>query len=136
MDDDRFDRVARAFGRRTTRRLAIGAGALLAGFSGAPLRPPAAAAAGSGFCRTLDPDQYISKHRCTATACGTAEGCLCVQTPGHLVRCAAGFDPATDCPAADECSERRPCGRGRFCAKVAKCCGDRPRRVCLRPCPA
>ena len=33
-------------------------------------------------------------------------------------------------------SGRRPCGRGRFCAKVAKCCGDRPRRVCLRPCPA
>jgi len=98
--------------------------------------PPPAEGAGSGFCRGLEPDRYISKHRCTITGCGTAEGCVCVQTPGHRVRCAAGFDPASDCPAADECSERRPCGRGRFCAKVAKCCGDRPRRVCLRPCPA
>jgi hypothetical protein len=136
VDDDRFDRVARAFGRRTTRRPAAGAAAILAGLAGVLREPPPAEGAGSGFCRGLEPDRYISKHRCTITGCGTAVGCVCVQTPGHRVRCAARFDPATDCPAGDECSGRRPCGRGRFCAKVAKCCGDRLRRVCLRPCPA
>ena len=136
MEGHRFDRLARAFARRTTRRLVVGAGALAIGVSGLRQEIPTTEAAGGSFCRTLPPNQIISKHSCVSTACGTTEGCVCVQTPGHVVRCAARFDPATDCPRTDECSDRRPCGQGKFCAKVSKCCGDRPRRLCLRPCPA
>jgi hypothetical protein len=136
MESHRFDRLARAFAYRTTRRLAVGAGALAVGMSGLRQAIPQAEAAGSGFCRTLEPDQIISKHSCVDTPCGSTEGCVCVQTPGHLVRCAASFEHPKNCPDKDECSDRRPGERGRFCAKVFACCSDRPRRVCLRPCPA
>ena len=137
MEDERFDRIAKAVGLRTSRRFAVGAGALVIGFSGPGRETPLAEAAGSDFCRTLEPDQIISKHFCTITQCGDPDGeCVCVQTPGHLVRCAGRFDPNTDCPRTDECSRRRPCGRGLFCAKTFKCCGDRAKRVCVRPCPA
>ena len=136
MEDHRFDRLARAFARRTSRRFAVGVGVVAIGIPGRRWDIPQAEAAGSGFCRTLEPDQIISKHSCVDTPCGSTEGCVCVQTPGHLVRCAASFEHPADCPNTDECSDRRPCGRGRFCAKVFACCNDRPRRVCLRPCPA
>ena len=137
MENDRFDRIAKAVGRRTTRRLAIGAGALYAGFSGLRGDVPLTEAAGSDFCRTLGPDKIISKHSCFRSECGgSGSGCVCVQTPGHHVRCAAHFEAPNDCPRKDECSERRPCGRGKFCAKVSKCCNNRSRRICLRPCSA
>jgi hypothetical protein len=136
MEDHRFDRLAKAFARRTTRRLAVGSGALAIGTSG--LRPaiPQAEAAGTRDCQGLMPTEFINKHHCEIHDCGSTEGCVCVQTPGHHVRCAASFDKNDDCPKTDECSDRRPCGRGQFCAKVSACCGDRPRRICLRPCPA
>ena len=60
MESHRFDRLARAFAYRTTRRLAVGAGALAVGMSGLRQAIPQAEAAGSGFCRTLEPDQIIS----------------------------------------------------------------------------
>ena len=136
MESDRFDRIAKAVGRRTSRRMAVAAGALVFGFFGLRREVPMAKAAGSEFCRSLEPDQIISKHSCFSTNCGGSPECVCVQTPGHHVRCAASFEWPKDCPRRDECSERRPCGGGRFCAKVFKCCNNRPRRVCLRPCPA
>jgi len=137
VENDRFDRIAKAVGRRTTRRRAVGAGALFVGFSGLRRDVRLAEAAGSEFCRTLEPDQIISKHSCVRTECGASgSGCVCVQTPGHHVRCAAHFESPDDCPRQDECSERRPCGRGKFCAKVFACCNGRNRRICLRPCPA
>jgi hypothetical protein len=136
MEDHRFDRLARAFARRTSRRFAVGAGALAIGMSGLRQATPQAEATGSGFCRERESDEIISKHSCFSTNCGGSPECVCVQTPGHHVRCAASFEWPKDCPRRDECSERRPCGGGRFCAKVFKCCNNRPRRVCLRPCPA
>lgn len=136
METDRFDRIAKAVGRRTTRRLAIGAGALVFGFPGLRRDVPLAEAAGSEFCREEVPmDQIISKNSCVPTHCGGSPDCVCVQTPGHIVRCAASFKSPHDCPAKDQCSERRPCGRGKFCAKVSGCCGG-SERICLRPCPA
>jgi hypothetical protein len=136
MEDHRFDRLAKAFARRTTRRFAVRVGALAVGMSGLRQAIPQAEAAGSGICRTLASDKIISKHNCFRSNCGSTTGseCVCVQTPGHHVRCAARFRDPTDCPTTDECSDRRPCGRGQFCAKVSACCGDRPRRICLRPC--
>ena len=61
MENDRFDRIAKAIGRRTTRRLAVGMGALFAGFTGLRRDVPLSEAAGNDFCRTLEPDQIISK---------------------------------------------------------------------------
>jgi hypothetical protein len=138
VENHRFDRIAKAVGRRTTRRLAVGAGALVIGIPGLRRDVPLAEAVGTDFCRTLEPDRIISKHSCVSTNCGsTAESeCVCVQTPGHHVRCAARFEVPNDCPRKDQCSERRPCGRGKFCAKVFACCNNRTRRICLRPCPA
>ena len=136
MKDHRFDHLTRAFARRTTRRVAVGVGALTVGIFGLQRNVPLTQGAGGEVCRTLEPNQIISKNSCTSTACGTTAGCVCVQTPGHVVRCAASFDPAMDCPQTDECSERRPCARGTFCAKVSACCDDLPRKICLRPCRA
>jgi len=136
MENDRFDRIAKAVGRRATRRRAVAAGALVVGFSGLRRDVPLSEAAGTDFCQTLEPDQIISKHSCVSTQCGGSPDCVCVQTPGHHVRCAARFVSPHDCPRQDECSERRPCGRGKFCAKVFACCNGRNRRICLRPCPA
>jgi hypothetical protein len=136
MEDHRFDRLARAFARRTTRRFAVGSAALAIGVSELRAAILRAEAAGTSDCQGLDPTEFINKHHCEIHDCGSTEGCVCVQTPGHHVRCAASFDKNHDCPKTDECSDRRPCGRGRFCAKVSACCGDRPRRICLRPCPA
>jgi hypothetical protein len=138
MEDHRFDRLARAFAYRTTRRLAVGSAALAIGVSELRAAILGAEAAGTSDCQGLDPPDFINKHHCGNTHCGNNPGsdCVCVQTPGHHVRCAASFNPDADCPRTDECSDRRPCGRGRFCAKVSACCGDRPRRICLRPCPA
>jgi hypothetical protein len=136
VEHERFDRIAKSVGHRTSRRMAVAAGALVLGFFGLRREVPMAKAAGSEFCRSLEPEQIISKHHCVSTNCGsTAESeCVCVQTPGHVVRCAARFKRPNDCPQRDECSERRPCGRGRFCAKTFACCGGRDRRVCVRPC--
>lgn len=138
MEDHRFDRLAKAFARRASRRFAVGSGALAIGVSGLRAAIPRAEAAGTSKCQGLESEKYISKHHCGITNCGgnPESDCVCVQTPGHHVRCAASFNPDADCPRTDECSDRRPCGRGRFCAKVFACCNDRPRRVCLRPCPA
>jgi hypothetical protein len=134
VEHERFDRIAKSVGHRTSRRFVVRVGALVAGFSGLRRDIPVAEAAGDGDCQSLAPDKFISKHHCTRTNCGGSDQCVCVQTPGHVVRCAARFEWPKDCPQKDECSERRPCGRGRFCAKTFACCGGRDRRVCVRPC--
>ena len=136
MEDDRFDLIAKAVGRRTTRRFVFRTGALSVAFSGLRSNVPLAEAAGDGNCKGLDSSQIISKNNCEISPCGNTAGCVCVQTPGHHVRCAARFESPVDCQRRDECSGPRPCPRGQFCAKVLGCCGDRARKVCLRPCPA
>jgi hypothetical protein len=136
VEDDRFDRLAKFVGRRTTRRFAFGAAALVVGFTGPRWDLPGTEAAGSSACQGLDPSQIISKNNCGRTPCGATAGCVCMQTPGHHVRCAARFEPPDDCPPMNECSARRPCPRGQFCAKVLGCCGGRSGKVCVRPCPA
>jgi hypothetical protein len=137
VEIDRFDGIAKAVGRRTGRRIAVGAGALMVGFFGLRRDVPLVEAAGNASCRSLPPSEIISKNSCFDSACGGAgPGCVCVQTPGHIVRCAARFHHPADCPEMDECGDRRPCGPGKFCAKVSACCDDQPRRICLRPCPA
>jgi hypothetical protein len=136
VEDDRFDLIAKAVGRRTTRRFGFRAGALAVGLSGLRWNVPQAEAVGASDCQGIDNGQINSKNNCGKTACGTTDGCVCVQTPGHHVRCAAHFNEPDDCQRRDECRGRRPCPRGQFCAKVFGCCGDRARKVCLRPCPA
>jgi len=93
VEDDRFDLIAKAVGRRTTRRFAFRAGAFGVAFSGLRWNVPRAEAVGDGNCKGLDSSQIISKNNCGITACGTTPGCVCVQTPGHHVRCAARFEP-------------------------------------------
>ena len=136
MEGDRFDFIAKAVGRRTTRRFAFAAGTLLAGVSGLRWSVPRAEAAGASDCKGVNNKEIISKNNCGKTACGGRDGCVCVQTPGHHVRCAAGFNEPDDCRRKDECSGPHPCPRGQFCAKVLGCCGRLARKVCLRPCPA
>lgn len=94
-------------------------------------------AAGSGTCRAASPRDFVSKQACEVLPCGTTDGCICIQTLGHVLVCVTGFDPRnrSDCPREDECNKRRQCRNGFVCAKVASCCGRRFRR-CLRRCPA
>lgn len=144
MDEQRFDEMARRWGRLSTsggtRRSAVRSLLGLAGF-GADLASfgDDAEAAGSGTCRRADPGTYITKQTCEPLSCGNTPGCLCIQTLGHKPECLIGFDPDApnnrDCPKEDECNKRRKCRNGFKCAKVVSCCGKNHRR-CLRRCPA
>ena len=145
MDGQRFDDITRAMvagtpSRRRVLRGLLAGGAGLAALGGAGHVDPTAAIDQPRYCQRVynqNPEAIVSKNACGANFCGGRTDCFCVQTVGHTPRCLTAFDPNAgqrDCPATDECSERRPCPNGRFCAKVEGCCGQ-PYKVCLRPCP-
>jgi hypothetical protein len=146
VDDRRFDDLTRvlAAGPGSRRRLLAGSVAGLAAFLGIgrgrfPLE--AAAETPNQFCQATfdtDPSLIVSKNGCGTTTCGGNPSCFCVQTVGHIPRCLIGFDPTPgqqNCPAKDQCKRHQDCRGNEFCAKVEGCCG-RPRKKCLKPCPA
>jgi len=140
MEQRRFDDLTRTWARLeptpTSRRRVLRGVLSLLGL-GAAASVADTSAAGSGTCRAAPPSAYVSKRSCEVLACGTTDGCICVQTLGHVPVCVTGFDPSNrnDCPREDECNKRRSCRNGFVCAKVGNCCG-RPFRRCLRRCPA
>src|SRR3954462_6136025 len=69
VEDDRFDRIAKAVGRRTTRRLAFGLGALVLGSSGSRGNVPPVEGAEASDCQGVDHHEIISKNNCGITHC-------------------------------------------------------------------
>jgi hypothetical protein len=141
MDAQRFDRIARTFAVRASRRwllralAALGLGSGVLGPSRAGARRAPGGADGSGTTiEATDPickdQRAITNKVCPTSPCGN--GCLCAESVHGSKKCA--FFGAVQCPTVDECDRNSDCSPGLVCFKVAGCCHSR-KNLCLPPVP-
>ena len=141
MDAERFDRIAKTFAARASRRRLMGGLAVLGAGSGVlgPRRAGARRAAGGadgsgvtseGTDRVCKGHRAASNTRCSAKEC--APGCFCAESVSGHKKC---VDFTTfSCPPVDECDRTRDCAPGLVCIKVGGCCDSSRNNVCLPSC--
>ena len=138
MDDDRFDRIARALAVAPSRR---GVARLLAGtvlLAGTGLisrisRPAAAQSLGTADAQ-CEAGPVLSDRRCPFNQCRGRFDCLCAKTTGGERRCVELIFEKTFC-GRNECDSNRDCPQGELCIEIGGCCaGSRRVNICVSPC--
>jgi hypothetical protein len=136
---DGLDEVAKGLAAGTISRgraIKLGGAALLGSMGLLSLFPHRAE--GQGLCENKP---AISNKRCPITnpraRCGACPTCLCVRTVSGKNRCVNPANVA--CPERDQCDTNRDCPNNQLgqwvCARVAGCCGNPRRNLCMPPCP-
>ena len=143
MDAQRFDRIAKSFAARASRRrllrglAALGLGSGVLGPSGVGARRAPGGADGSGATiEATDPtckgQPAFSNKVCSFNPCGGGGTCNCAESVSGSKKCVilGGFV----CPPVDECDRNRDCGPGQVCIKVGACCNGSRNNLCVAAC--
>jgi hypothetical protein len=141
MDAERFDRIAKTFAARASRRwllrglaaLGLGSGLLDPGRAGAR-RAPGGSAGSEATIAATDPtcagQAAITNKACPASSCSTVGSCFCAESVSGSKKCVS----LIQCPTVDQCDSNRHCDSGQVCIKFGGCCGGSRKNACVRHC--